>query len=424
MNEEFLQYAWKHQLFDRNGLQTTEGEPIEIINSGLWNTDSGPDFFNASLKIGDTIWAGNVEVHKKSSDWLKHNHQTDDSYNNVILHVVTENDAFITLPNGNALPVMVMKVDDNASLNYQHLLSEREMPACHNDLPMISPIYIRAALDAMLVDRLEEKTLEIEKTLARNKNDWNETFYQLLARNFGFKVNVLPFDMLARSLSIRVLAHHTNNLLQTEALLFGQSGLLNEQLLGDDYFLQLRDEYSFLSKKYGLKGIEGHVWKFMRLRPANFPSIRIAQFAALLHRSKSLLSKIIETESTQLLLEYFNVKASVYWDMHYRFNQPSEKSEKSLGKSSRNNILINTIVPFLYLYGERNNKPELKRRALDLLEIIPSEKNQIIALWEKLGIQSQNAYDSQALIQLKTRYCEHKKCLKCQIGARVIGIVS
>lgn len=420
MPEEFMQYVWKYQLFSNEKLQTIDGEKVVVLNPGTWNFDAGPDFFNASVKIGDTTWAGNIEVHGKSSDWLRHNHQTNEAYNNVILHVVLENDVSISLPNGQRLPALQMQIDPKVAKNYKQLLAEHEKPACHNYLESIDPIYIRSTIDSMLVERLQSRTITIEGIMALNKNDWNETFYQLLARNFGFKVNALPFEMLARSLPLRILAHHAGNLFQTEALLFGQSGLLNEQLLGDDYFIELRNEYSYLSQKYQLKGMEGHVWKFMRMRPANFPSIRIAQFAALVYRSKSLLSKLIECNSPIEVINFFRVKASGYWDTHYRFNQPSIKQVKSLGESSRNNIIINTVVPFLYLYGDRNNKPELKSRALVMLELIAPEKNQIISTWDKYGVKAESAYDTQALIQLRNGYCEPKKCLHCPIGAKVI----
>lgn len=421
MNEEFLQYAWKYQLFETENLKTVQGEPVKIIHQGIWNSDSGPDFFNAQVKIGNTLWAGNVEVHCKASDWLKHNHQNDEMYNNVILHVVEVNDVEITLPNGQYLPVVLLKVNPDAESNYHELILEEKKPACSNYIQKVDPIYIRSTIDAMLVERLASKTNAIDQSLNRNKNNWSETFYQHLAINFGFKTNALPFEMLSRSLPLKVLAHHSKNLHQLEALLFGQSGLLNEQLLGDDYFLQLREEYSYLSRKYNLKGFEGHIWKFMRLRPANFPTIRIAQFAALLNQSDALFSKIIETDDPKIIRNYFKLAASEYWDTHYRFNHSSKSEKKWLGETSRNNLLVNTVIPFLYIYGDRNNKPHLKDRAVELLEITPSEKNQIINRWEKLGIQSANAYDSQALIQLKNVYCDFKLCLKCQIGNKVIN---
>ena len=421
MTEELLQFAWKYQLFYKENLKTTNSEEIQILNPGRWNSDSGPDFFNANIKIGNTLWAGNVEVHKKASDWFKHNHQTDEAYNNVILHVVEEDDKKVDLPGGEPLPVFIIEINESVKANYKYLLEEEGKPACHETIGNVDVIYIRSTLDKMLVERIQSKTGLIEQTLNFNQNNWNETFYQHLAINFGFKMNALPFEMLSRSLPLKVLAHHTNNLMQLEALLFGQSGLLNDELLGDDYFLELRKEYSYLAQKYKLKGMEGHVWKFMRLRPANFPTIRLSQFAALLHQSKALFSKIIETGKPQEIMQYFKVKASEYWDLHYRFNFSSKKGAKWLGESSQHNLLINTVVPFLYLYGERNNKQELKTRALDLLENIPSEKNSILNRWAEVGINSSNAYDSQALIQLKNVYCDYKKCIKCQIGTKVIN---
>lgn len=420
MSEEFLQFIWKNSLFSQTGLTTVNGLPVKIVHPGKLNTDAGPDFFNASIKIGDTLWAGNVEIHLRSSDWLLHGHQNDPGYNNVILHVVLENDKEITLPNGISLPVLILPVDDHLFENYRELLSEHNWPACHRNISSIDAIFRFVAFDALLVERLSGKTLSIEKLLNDNRNNWNETFHQLLAKNFGFKTNALPFEMLARCTPLSILAKHKKNLFQTEAILFGQSGLLNEELLGDDYFLNLRDEYSYFSKKYQLKGMESYLWKFMRLRPANFPTIRIAQFASLVHQSESLLSRLVEESNPKRVLDFFNVKASPYWDCHYRFNLLSPIGEKHLGESSRNNIVINTIVPFLFVYGERNNIPELKQRSLDLLEMLPPESNSIIKRWIEIGIPARNAFDSQALIQLKNGYCEPKKCLKCMLSTKVI----
>jgi hypothetical protein len=421
MNEEFLQYAWKFQLFQHNHLHTVQGEPIQVLHPGTWNTDSGPDFFNAHIKIGDTLWAGNVEVHIKASDWIKHQHQNDEMYNNVILHVVSENDVELTLPNGQYLPVLVMLVCSDAKTNYQRLIAEDEQPACSEQLYKVDTIYISSMLDAMLTERMENKTKRIETSLNNNRNDWNETFYQQLSINLGFQTNAQPFEMLARHLPLNVLARHHKNLLQLEALLFGQSGMLNEELLGDDYFLQLRSEYSYLAGKYNLKGMEGHLWKFMRMRPANFPSIRLAQLAALLHQSEALFSKIINTENPENIRNFFRVEASEYWDTHYRFNVPSIKGKKVLGANTVDNILINTVAPFLYLYGFRNSKPELMDRAFALLELLPAESNKIINRWKDLQVKIANAYDSQALIQLRNAYCNQKKCLRCQIGNKIIN---
>ncbi|MCF8363326.1 MAG: DUF2851 family protein [Prolixibacteraceae bacterium] len=420
MNEELLQYAWKHRLFETQNLKTISGEPVEVLKPGTWNYDSGPDFFNATVRVGQTKWVGNIEIHQKTSDWLSHNHQHDESYNNVILHVVAKHNRDVALPNGNYLPTVEIEIHPSLLKNYEQLISQKDTPACGNYIYAVNPVYVRSAMDAMLVDRLNSKTSIIAKNLAQNKNNWNETFYQHLASNFGFKVNVLPFEMLARSLPLKTLGHHSRDILQTEALLFGQSGLLNETLIGDDYFLSLRKEYQYLASKYKLKGIDGFLWKFMRLRPANFPTIRIAQFASLLCHSEALLSKIIDTEKPEEILQYFQVKASGYWDTHYRFNKTAPEKIKWFGVSSRNNLIINTVVPFLYLYGDRNNKPELKARSVALLEAIAPENNHIIKLWKSLGIPVENAYDTQALIQLKNEYCNKKRCLECQIGAKLL----
>lgn len=420
MNEKLLQYAWKHLLFKTQNLKTTAGEPVQILKTGIWNNDSGPDFFNASVKIGHTKWVGNVEIHQKTSDWFSHNHQSDESYNNVILHVVALHNKEVKLPNGNDLPTVEIQVNSSFLNNYEQLLSTKDAPACSSYIRSVDLVYVRSAMDEMLVDRLNEKTNVIKKNLVQNKNNWNETFYRHLAVSFGFKVNALPFDMLARSLPLKILAHHKSSILQTEALLFGQSGILNETLIGDDYFLSLRQEYQYLASKYKLKGIDGFLWKYMRLRPPNFPTIRIAQFASLLCQSEALFSKLIETENAKEILSYFKIKASEYWDTHYRFNKAAPVKEKWLGGSSRNNLIINTIVPFLYLYGARNNKPVLMNRSVELLEALPPEDNRIIKQWQSLDMPNENAYDTQALLQLKNEYCNKKRCLECQIGAKLL----
>jgi hypothetical protein len=420
MTEEFLQYIWKHQLIEKAELKTKQGDLLQIVHPGTLNTDAGPDFFNASIMIGDTLWAGNVEVHLKSSDWNKHGHQHDAAYNNVILHVVFDHDAEVVIDGGRIVPAFVPVIDSKVIENYEYLLQQKKWPACSKDFNNVDPIYRSAALNAMLVQRLQSKTKLIERLLNQNNNHWNETFYQHLAMTFGLKTNGLPFEMLTRSLPLRILSKHKDNLLQLEALIFGQSGLLNERLLGDDYFLQLREEYQYLAAKYQLKSIESHLWKFHRLRPANFPTIRMAQFAALINQSESLFSKLMEIEDIGTLMKLFQVKASRYWDVCYRFNQKSIHQEKWLGKETIHLLMINSVVPFLFLYGERNGKEELKERAFYFLEQLPAESNSIIRRWSELGFKAESAYATQALIQLKNVYCEPLNCLKCQIGNKIL----
>jgi len=421
MPEEFLQYVWENKLFFDKNLKTVKGEKLEIINVGKRNTDSGPDFFNAKIKIEDTIWVGNIEIHKNSSDWVRHNHQANKAYSNVILHVVEINDQPVMRSITEEISTLILKYPDQLKINYQNLLDAKTWIACQNQFHKIDPIILQLGFNRLMIERLEDKTSEILSRLQANNNDWNATFYQMLARMFGFKVNAVPFELLAKSLPIEILAKHKSNLFQLEALLFGNSGLLNEQLLGDDYYINLRNEYSFLYKKYQLRGIESHLWKFMRLRPGNFPTVRISQLAALIYRSHGLFSKIIDIESLEELKQLFKVQASEYWNLHYNFNKKStQNSVKELGESSINTIIINVVIPFLFVYGEKQNKEYLKNRSLEFLEKLPSEENSIVEKWQKLGVESRSAFESQALLQLKNKYCEQKKCLNCQIGVKLV----
>jgi len=422
--EEFLHFIWENRLFNARNLKTVSGENVEILQTGRRNTNAGPDFFNAKVKIGDTVWAGNIEIHKKASDWLRHNHSDDKAYENVILHVVEEADRQIYRINGTKIPAMELSWPEHLNQNYRKLLDAKTWIPCQEQFHKIDPVVLRLGFNRLMIERLQSKTLEIEKRLTDNNNNWNETFYQVLARMFGFKVNAMPFEMLAKSVPLQILSKHKSSLFQLEALLFGTSGLLNEELLGDEYFLKLREEHSFLHKKYNLKKtVEPHLWKFMRLRPGNFPTIRISQLAALIHRSHGLFSKILETEKTMDLKKLFEVKASEYWTNHYRFNKSSsQKRVKELGENSINILIINVIVPFLFVYGEKQNQHHLKNRALDFLEKLPSEKNSIIKKWEELGVQPRSAFETQALIWLKNNYCIPKRCLNCQVGNKLVKI--
>jgi len=424
MNEFFLQFLWKHRLFYTNQLNTTTGQKVELISAGFLNRDAGPDFFNARLKIGDTIWAGNVEIHLRASDWNKHNHQADPAYDNVILHVVLDADSVVLNSKGQEVECACLSYPSALERNYQLLLKSSSWIPCADSIQLVPSVTLQLWYNALLVERLEQKTNEIVSRLEQNKNDWNETFYQFLARNFGFKTNALPFELLAKAVPLNILAKHKNNLFQLEALLFGTAGLLNEELIGDDYFLALRKEFSFLYKKYKLNPVEGHLWKFLRLRPVNFPTVRIAQFAQLIQQSSALFSHLIEKKRVSEVKALLQLEPSQYWQTHYRFNKPSAKQVKGLGDSSFHNLVINTVVPFLFVYGDYHKKQELKDLALSFLETIPAEKNSITANWQKLGVSSSSAFDSQALIQLKNSYCNAKKCLNCPVGMKLINRTS
>ena len=420
MTEDFLQFIWEQRLFDANGLKTTDGENIEVVESGFRNYDSGPDFFNARVKIDGTLWVGNIEIHKNASDWLKHNHHHDNAYDSIILHVVDNFDHEIIRKSGSKIPTLVLSYPANLLENYKKLLSARTWIPCQYRFHSIDPFVLKIGFNRLLIERLQEKTADIIERLKQNQYNWNETFYHYLARNFGFKTNSLPFEMLAKSVNLGILGKHKDNLFQLEAILFGQSGLLNQELFGDEYFTGLREEYNFLGKKYGLKPIEGHLWKFLRLRPVNFPTVRIAQFAALIYKSSALFSKIIETPTINQLIELFDVQASAYWDNHYKFNSLSGNVVKHLGDSARNNLIINTVIPFLFVYGDHNNKTFLKDRALEWIDKMPAENNSVIGKWGSLGVRPQSAFETQALLQLKNRYCAEKRCLKCHVGNKII----
>lgn len=421
MTEEFLQYIWNYNLFDKKPVRAFTGEKIEVLTTGEHNKDAGPDFFNAKIKIDDTTWVGNVEIHLKSSDWLKHKHDKDKAYDNVILHVVLVNDAETTRTNDEIITTVRLSFDKKLFAHYQILLQSQLWIPCENDFHKIDKFIVAHWLNNLLVERLENKSDYILQNLSLNKNNWENTFYQQLARNFGFKLNAEPFELLAKSLPVVYLAKHKNNLLQIEALLFGQSGLLNDNFSDDEYFQSLKKEYKFLRHKFNLKPVDKHLWKFLRLRPSNFPTLRISQFATLIYKSTALFSKIIEVNGIKELNKLFKISASEYWDTHYVFNKESKKKKKILGKTAFNIIVINTIVPFLFVYGKSKDNEVYKNKAIKLLEELKPEKNSIINNWEKTGVKAINSFYSQALLQLKNEYCAKKKCLKCQIGNKIIA---
>jgi hypothetical protein len=420
LTEDFLQFIWEQRLFSVDSQTTVSGEALEVIETGTRNHDAGPDFFNAKIRIAETLWAGNIEVHKNSSDWKKHAHQEDEAYDNIILHVVLNYDRPVVRNSGEEIPTLALNFSEKLFANYKQLMEAKTWIPCQANFHLMDRLMMKIGFNRLMIERLEEKTGEIVSRLEQNKQDWNETFYQFLARNFGFKTNALPFELLARSLPLAVLRRHKDDLFQLEALLFGQSGLLHEELLGDDYFLSLRREYDFLAKKYRLKPMAAHLWKFLRLRPVNFPTIRIAQFAALFHQSSGLFSKIIETLSLTSIGHLFNVQASGYWSDHFKFNYPSAGSVKHLGEEASENLIINTLIPFVFVYGEVTDKYFLKDRALEWLDKLPAERNSIISTWAELGVEAVSAFESQALLQLKNRYCDRKGCLHCHIGTKLI----
>lgn len=454
MHENFLHYLWRTRRFDQTDLKTTDGESLEILDFGEYNTHAGPDFLNARIRINDMLWAGNVEIHIKSSDWLQHGHQHDDAYKNVVLHVVYDNDQFVyykenakkTVPQPNSgefIKCLELKkrIPEGIFNKYWVLLHNEHWIPCQHHLYQVSDLVKNACFERVLIERLERKTNDIRVALERNKNDWEETFYQFTARYFGAKENAEPMEWLARSLPHLILAKHKNQLFQIEALLYGQAGLL-EKDFSDDYPNALKKEYQFLKHKYQLTPINAVAWKFARLRPANFPTIRIAQLAQLIHQSSHLFSKVIQTYDAGAIKKLFSVTASDYWHQHYIFDTPSvflnsrqvlADDEKliptptiphrigNLGKDTVQLLLINVVIPFLFYYGKNRKEDLYIERAFEYLKTIPSENNAITIGWKQLGIPLESAHRTQALIHLKNEYCDKKRCLDCAIGHSIIG---
>lgn len=421
--EDLLHYIWKFHLYNQQNLCTSDGSSLQIISPGTQHHHAGPDFQNAKIKIGETLWAGNVEIHIRASDWMRHEHSNDASYNNVILHVVYKNDLEILNQQGFTMPVLVLeeRVEDALLLRYQNLLyAEQVSFPCEKIVQYVDEFTIQNWLDRMLIERLEEKSAQVQQKVSLLKGNWEEAFYQTLAANFGFKVNALPFELLAKALPLPVLSKHSHNQLQTEALIFGQAGFLNDPS-EDLYILSLQKEYQFLQQKYNLVTIEKHLWKFLRLRPPNFPTIRLAQFAALMLRSNRFLAEILKAENAATIDAVFiGINPSTYWLNHYQFEKEAKPSSKNLGQASVENILINTVAVFLFAYAKENRSEKHHERALQLLENLPCENNYIISNFIGAGVKLKTAGNSQAAIELKHNYCDQKRCLDCGIGNKLL----
>ena len=416
MKEKLLQYIWQFQYLNKNELAAVNGEPLQIIHQGNFNTSQGPDFSEARIKIGNTIWAGNIELHIKSSDWNLHNHSSDKNYGNVVLHVVWQHDKEIKDAAENNLPTLELQSRVSKLLlnKYEELMNAPSFIPCEKQIHSINELTLTSWKQRLLAERLETKSAIIFEFLQQNNFHWEETFWWLIAKNFGIKVNSESFEKIARSIPVSILAKHKNQIHQLEALLFGQAGLL-ENNFEEDYPLMLQKEYRFYKKKYKFE--QPHVQLFfLRMRPANFPTIRLAQLATLIHKSSHLFSKIIEIVSIAEIKQLLNITANDYWHYHYVFDETSAFKKKKLGEQMMNNILINTVVPILFAYGLHHNEEKYKEKAITWLEEIAAEKNVITKGFETLQFSNKNSFDSQAYIQLKNEYCNNKRCLECSIG--------
>ncbi len=418
LNEKLLQYLWQFQYFNKIDLRTSAGELIEILYPGKLNTNQGPDFLEAQVRIGGTLMVGSVELHLRTSQWIEHGHQGDANYKNVILHVVFENDKEEDLD----FPLPIVELQSRISNllidRYALLMDTQAFIACHNNIAETKDIVWISWRERLLAERLSRKSAVVFDLLKDNLAHWEEVFWWMLARNFGLKVNVEAFEAMARSISTRILGRHKNQIHQVESLLMGQAGLLNGTF-SEEYPRLLQREYKFLQKKYDLKPIQIPLY-FHRMRPGNFPTVRLAQLAMLIHNSAHLFSKILETEKVKDITRLFEITANDYWHYHYKFDAPSAFKQKVLGTTMIDNLVINTIVPVLFAYGLHHKDERFKLKALEWLEQTRAEKNNITRGYSALGLANYTAYESQAYIELKTQYCDQRNCLKCSVGNAIL----
>jgi len=419
--EQLIHYVWKHKLFPLTGLKTTDGQEVEVIDTGLHNHNAGPDFFNAKVKIGGTLWVGNVEIHDRASDWFLHRHDRDPNYNNVILHVAESIDVDVKTRRGDYPPQMRLQVPTAVREHYEELLTTDEYPACYRIIPSLSKLMVHSWMSALQTERLEQKTEAIAQRVKDCDGSWEAAYFVTLARNYGFGINGDAFETWAKLIPLQSVAHHRDNLMQIEAFFLGQAGLLDiaaiperyqQQALNDSYFTELKSEYQYLAHKFGLQAMDANQWRFLRLRPQNFPHIRIAQLAHLYYEQRAGLSQLLECESVKLLA----TQVTHYWETHYVFGEKSAKSEKKLSAASLNLQIINTVTPILFAYGKHKNSEKYCERAFEFLETLKAEENHIVRMWKEVGLMVETAGDSQALIQLKKEYCDRKDCLRCRIG--------
>lgn len=399
-------------------LRTTTGKPVEVIDAGLPNTNAGPDFFNAKLKIDGTLWVGNVEVHTVASDWMRHGHDKDVAYDNVILHVAETVDCEVFRANGASVPQLQLSCPEPIRRHYTELSHAEIYPPCYSILASLPKLTVHSWLSALQVERFEQKARVIAARLEHCNNHWEDVFFITLSRNFGFGLNGDAFEAWANHLPFRAIDKHRDNLFQVEAFFFGQAGLLDEELPDEDeYYRKLQKEFSYLQHKFELSApMPATQWRFLRLRPGNFPHVRLAQLASLYYRERSLFSRIMEAEMLEAVRKLLTVSTSPYWEEHFNFKKTSPRQEKQVGKNAQNLIVINTVIPFLYAYGLHKADEALCERATRFLESLKAEDNHIIRHWSGAGLPVSTAADSQALLQLQKEYCDKKDCLRCRFG--------
>lgn len=420
--EKLMQYIWQHRLWSLTTMQTVDGRKIRIIDPGTLNTDAGPDFFNAKIEIDGKLWAGNVEIHTRASDWKRHHHDCDTAYDSVILHVVEKDDAPVYRTNGELIPQMILNYSHDFSTKYTELVNSISSLPCATQLKETSPLTIAEWMQTLAFERLQSKSKRIKALYDSFCGSWEDICYVTLSRNLGFGINNDAFERLARCTPLRLLHKHCDSLLQIEALLFGQAGMLDENNhKHDTYYQQLCREYSFLANKFSLTPMNTEAWKSFRIRPQNFPHRRIAMLAQYILDGFRLMESILNAKDEKELRELFSVELSGYWAVHYSFGDASSRSQKALGNSSIDIILINTVAPLYYAYAEITGNPDTADKAVSLLESLRPERNSIVEIFTRAGVKCDDALSSQALIQAKKEYCDARKCLYCTIGHKLLS---
>ncbi len=418
--EELLHYCWKHKILPLKPLLLTDGRSVEIINPGMHNTDAGPDFLDAKVKIDNVVWVGNVELHMKTSDWHRHRHDGNKAYDNIILHVACEVDEQLRRADGTLIPQLELTIPEYVRKNYDRLLSTETVPRCRDVVGRVSNLLVHSWLTALQVERLEMRTGQIMERREQLQKNWEDTLFVTVARAFGFGKNGDTFEKWAYSIPMMAVAKHKDNLMQIEAIFFGQAGLLEEDM-DDEYFMKLKKEYRYLRQKFELRPIDIWQWKFLRLRPQNFPYVRIAQLAMLYYMGRLNLSRVMEAKGIEEITDLLSTHVSDYWRTHYSFGKrESRATNKDVSNASKQLLIINAIVPVIFSYGRYKGSEQAENNALQLLESIKAETNWIIKSWEEAGIQPENAADSQALLQLHTAYCLRRDCLRCRFGYEYI----
>ena len=420
--EKLMQYVWKHRLWRSEDMVTNTGKKVRVVDPGLLNTDAGPDFFNAKIEIDGHMWVGNVEMHYRATDWKRHHHDSDKAYDSVILHVVAKDDAPVRRTNGELIPQLVLEVSPQFNADYASLVGATIEVPCATKIKQVPHLTIVEWVEGLAFERLHGKVERIHQLLDSFNGSWEDVCYVTLARNFGFGINNDAFERLARRTPLRLLGKHSESVLQIEALLFGQGGMLDAQKPGmDSYYNQLCTEYAFLSNKFQLTPMEKESWKLFRIRPQNFPYRRIAMLAQFIEGGFRMMNRILEAEGEKEMRALFEMELSGYWTKHYTFGKPNERATATLSRSSIDIILINTVAPLLYAYGELTGNYEMTDKAIKLLEDLRAESNSIVSHFVAYGIDCPDALTSQALVQLKREYCDARKCIYCKIGHHLLS---